>query len=214
MTSSRARALHLVVAAVAWTALVLQFVLVARGASVLDETNPPGFWLRIGRFFSYFTIQSNILVAVAATWLARDPRAEGRLFRAIRVAGLVGITITGVVYFFLLRPLLDLSGWNEVADDLLHVASPVLTVAAWLVLGPRGRIDGRAIRDAFVWPVLWLAWTLAIGAGTGWFPYPFLNWHHTSGIAVALTCVAIFGLAACLFAGARALDRRLPGQSE
>ena len=87
---------------------------------------------RLGRLVSYFTIQSNLLVAVTAVQLARDPLRDGRWWRAVRVAAVVGITVTGLVHFVLLRPLLDLEGASWVADKLLHMVVPVVAVLGWL----------------------------------------------------------------------------------
>ena len=82
MTRERARAVHLVVAAVAWFALVLQLILVLQGGRVLDEVDPPGLVARIYRYFAYFTIQSNILVAGEEGW------------------GAVGIACAGITILF------------------------------------------------------------------------------------------------------------------
>ena len=210
MTWSRARAVHLAVAAVAVAALVLQAALVVSGASVLAETEVPPLLTRLGRLLSYFTIQSNLLVAVTAVQLARDPARDGSLWRVVRVAAVVGITVTGVVHFLLLRPLLDLEGANWVADKLLHMVVPVLAIAAWLLAGPRPRAPWRTAMSALAWPIAWLAWTLAIGAATGWYPYPFLDVGAEGAAAVAVTCAAVTLVFVALASGLSALDRRMP----
>ncbi|QKE84919.1 Pr6Pr family membrane protein [Arthrobacter sp. NEB 688] len=209
MTLARARQLHLVVAVVATTALVLQAVLVVTGASVLAETEVPPLATRLGRLVSYFTIQSNLLVAVTAWQLWRDPLRDGRWWRPVRLAALVGITVTGLVHFVLLRPLLDLEGANWVADKLLHLAVPLLALLAWALAGPRPRATWRAALEALVWPVAWTVWTLVVGALSGWYPYPFLD-HRENGVGpVVVAVVGITVLFLLLFAGAVALDRRL-----
>ena len=96
-----------------------------QGGRVLDEVDPPGLAARIYRYFAYFTIQSNILVAATSTMLARDPARDGPGFRVARLAALVGITVTGLVHFVLLRPLLDLQGADWICDKLLHMVVPV-----------------------------------------------------------------------------------------
>ena len=105
-----ARRWHLLTAVVALVALALQLVLVMSGSAVLAEGEGPGLATRTGRFFCYFTIQANLLVAASTVVLARDPAYDGRGWRVIRSAAIVGIIITGLVHFFLLRPLLDLEG--------------------------------------------------------------------------------------------------------
>ncbi len=209
MTPQRARLLHLVVALVATLALVLQTALVVSGASVLDETEVPGLATRLVRLVSYFTIQSNVLVAVTAWQLARDPGRDGRWWRPVRLAALVGITVTGLVHFVLLRPLLDLEGASRVADTLLHLVVPVLALAAWAVAGPRPRTAWRTAAEAVLWPLAWLAVTVTVGVATGWYPYPFLD-HQESGVGgVVAVSLGILVLFAALFAAVIALDRRL-----
>ncbi len=73
MTRERARAVHLVVAAVAWFALVLQLAPGAPAGGPVDEVILPGLVARTYRYFAYFTIQSNVLVAITSTMLARNP---------------------------------------------------------------------------------------------------------------------------------------------
>ena len=127
----------------------------------------------------------------------------------LRLAGIVGITVTGIVHFLLLRPLLDLHGWDYAADKLLHMAVPVLAVVGWAAFGPRGRVTSRAIGLALLWPLSWLAWTLVVGGLSGWFPYPFLDHREDGWAAVAATSLGILALVLGLMGAARVLDRRL-----
>lgn len=206
---TRARGWHLLTAVVVIAALVLQLVLVLQGGRVLDEQTPPGLGVRLARFVAYFTIQSNVLVALATVVLTRDPDRDGPGFRALRLAGTVGITVTGLVHFFLLRPLLDLDGADWVADKMLHMVVPVLAVIGWFAFGPRPRIDARAIAVAFAWPLAWLAVTLAVAGATRWVPYPFLDFRAEGWGHVAVVCSGITALFAALIAGFRYADRRM-----
>lgn len=209
MSPTRARAAHLVVAVVAWVALGLQLVLVLSGSAVLVEEDPPGLAARTYRFFAYFTIQSNLLVAVVSTVLAREPALDRPAWRVARIAGLVGIAVTGLVHFFLLRPLLDLDGADWVADKLLHMVVPVLAIAAWAWAGPRPRFGVREAAYALCWPIAWLAWTLAVGQVTGWVPYPFLDADTEGWGSVSVVSVGITVLFLLLFAVLGWLDRLL-----
>ncbi len=204
-----ARAWHTLTAVVTGAALVLQLVLVVEGGRVLDEVEPPGLGLRLARFIAYFTIQSNTLVAVATALLARDPFRDGPAFRALRLASTVGITVTGLVHFFLLRPLLDLHGADWLADKMLHMLVPVLAVVGWFAFGPRPRVDGRAVAAAFAWPIAWLAVTLSVAGATRWVPYPFLDFREEGWGSVAVVCLGITALFAGLVAGFGWVDRRL-----
>ncbi|KRB72769.1 hypothetical protein ASE01_22255 [Nocardioides sp. Root190] len=203
------RAWHGLTAAVAIGAIGLQLGLVVDGASVLVEEDPPGLGLRLARFVAYFTIQSNVLVAVAAVLLTRSPDRDGPGFRALRLAGTVGITVTGLVHFFLLRPLLELDGASWAADKLLHMVVPALAVIGWFAFGPHPRVEGRAVAITFAWPILWLAVTLVVAATTRWVPYPFLDFREEGWAHVGVVALAITVLFAGLIPGYRYADRRL-----
>ena len=196
-------------AAVAVSAVVLQLVLVVQGGRVLDETGQPALGVRLARFVAYFTVQSNVLVAVTTLQLARDPGRDGRGWRVARLAAVVGITVTGVVHFLLLRPLLDLDGADYLADKLLHMVVPVLAVVGWAVFGPRPRIDARAVRLALCWPVTWLVATLLVGGLSGWYPYPFLDHREDDGTGgVVVSSIGITAFFLLLFWLAGVWDRR------
>lgn len=209
MTRDRARWLHGITAAVAITALLLQTALVMGGAAVLDATDPPGLATRLGQLVSYFTIQSNLIVAITATTLALDPDRDGTYWRSARLAGIVGITVTGLVHFFLLRPLLHLEGWNWAADKALHMVVPTLAVATWLAAGPRPRVDRRAMAWTLAWPIAWLVWTLVVGQLSGWYPYPFLNVAEQGALSVIVVSLGITVLFLGVIGASYAVDRRL-----
>jgi hypothetical protein len=205
-----ARVWHGATFVVASFALVAQLVLVVQGARVLVDVDPPSLTERLIRLVGYFTIQSNILVAGTAFTLLLRPDRDGPGWRVVRVAAVVGITITGIVHWFFLRPLLDLTGWSYLCDKLLHVVVPLLAVVGWLLFGPRPRVRARDWLLALIWPAVWLAYTLTRGAVTGFYPYPFLD---VGELGAASVVVAALGITAMFVAVASLLwlgDRRLP----
>jgi uncharacterized membrane protein len=207
---SRARAFHALTAVVALVALALQLVQVAKGSVVLVDAHPPGLLDRLLRYVAYFTIQSNVLVLVTAAQLARDPARDGRGWRVVRTAAISGISVTGLVHWFLLRKLLDLHGADYLADRLLHLAVPILAVLGWLVFGPRPRLDWGVCLRAAVWPLAWLVVILVQAAVTGWYPYPFLDHDRHSWGYVLGVCLGILVLFFAVLAVIREYDRRVP----
>jgi Na+-driven multidrug efflux pump len=205
-----ARAWHLLTALVAATALVLQLVLVVRGGRVLEEAHAPSMTLRVLRFVAYFTIQSNVLVLVSTAALARDPGRCRGVLRIVRTAAVTGILVTGLVHWFLLRPLLHLHGADLVADRLLHLVVPLLALAGWLVFGPRPVMSRRSSLWATTWPLGWLMVILVQGAATGWYPYPFLDHREHGWGHVAVVCAGILVLWFALLLGERTYDRQRP----
>ncbi len=202
---------HLVTLAVAVVALVLQLVLIMQGQTVIDTdavlaATPE----RVRRFFSYFTIQSNLLVAVSMALLLTG-RTHTQLFRVLRLASLIGITVTGVVAAVALPPSPSYTPLNLLCDRLLHIVVPVLTFVGWVVFGPRGFVRKGDLLPALIWPILWLVATLGLAPLTHWYPYPFLNVDTLGWPSVILACLVIAVLFLALAGLALWADRRLPG---
>ncbi len=209
MPSGRARAVHALTALVATFAVVLQLVLVAQGHAVLDELDPPDLGTRLVRFASYLTIWSNVLVAVTTALLAVNPERSGRVFRTLRLNGLVIVFGGGVVHFFLLRPLLDLDGADLLADRLLHLVVPLAAAVGWLFAGPRGPIRRADLGPFLVLPLIWIGYTVTRGASVDWYPYPFIDVTEHGYAVVALNCAGIAAFMVGLFGLAAVVERRL-----
>jgi hypothetical protein len=200
---------HLLTFLVAAFAVLLQLVLVVQGHRVLDEHHRPDLDTRLVRFCSYLTIWFNVLVAWSTLTLALARDAGSRVWRTLRLDAVVLATVGGLVHFVLLRPLLDLSGWDLAADRLLHIAVPVLALAGWLAFGPRGRAEPSDLVPFLVVPVGWLVYTLVRGEVVGWYPYPFIDVaEHGYGV-VLLNAVAIAAAMVLAAWGATVVDRRL-----
>ena len=176
-----------VIFVVVLVSMTTQFVLVVRGVDVLveDDGTVASAPVRVIRFFSYFTIQSNLLAMVTAATLVLRPDRDGRWWRIARIAALVGMTVTFFVYYIALRPLLDLHGMGKATDIGFHYVAPLMTAGGWLLFGPRPRIDPGSLVRHLVWPVAYLAYILVFGAITSWYPYPFID-ADDLGYATAL----------------------------
>jgi len=203
------RPAHLLTGIVAASAVVLQFVLVWQGHAVLDAQNPPTLATRVERFFCYFTVLSNILVAAVSIRDATGTSASSRLWRVLRLNAVVGICVTAVVHWFALRPLLDLHGADLLADKLLHVVVPVLAVFTWVVAGPRGQVLSSELVLSSLFPALYMLWTLVHGAWRHWYPYPFADVRLHGYAVVLLNSLAVVALMVVLSFAALLLDRRL-----
>ena len=191
--------------------LALQVVLSARAHGGSFGSGPG----KVFNFFCFFTVQSNIVVAVTTGLLALRLDRTSTAFRVFRLVGIVAIAITGIVFHVALRNLRELTGWDAVADFILHTASPVITVAGFLLFGPRGLLSSRIVRLAVLAPLGWLAFTLVRGPfvqdvhGRDYYPYPFLDaqQHGYASVLLAVLVVAVLFVGVC--AAAVAVDGRL-----
>jgi hypothetical protein len=96
-----------------------------------------------------------VLVAVTRSPGSATRARDGRVWQVIRLAAVVGITVTMIIHWFFLRPLLELTGWSDLCDRLLHVVVPLLPVLGWLNFGPRPRVAIKVVLPGLIWPVGW-----------------------------------------------------------
>ena len=172
-------------AVVAWLGLTVQLVVTALGLypntdgdrHLFGPGNMLGAAGALGRvldFLSYFTIWSNIVVAVTVTMLALQPRRDDQLMRVLRLSALLMITVTGLIYAIVLAPTNNPQGWAFVADRLLHMVTPLLTVIVFVAVGPRRWFSLRIVELSLIVPTIWLSFALARGAVIDAWPYPFM----------------------------------------
>jgi hypothetical protein len=183
-------------AVVAWLTLVLQYWSLMAAASGGGPYDPDPI-ARTINFFSFFSIISTILVGMAMTLPALAPNgAWGRFWActSVRAGIAVYIVIVGTVYVLVLRRTWQPQGLQIYTDAALHYVVPVLYVCDWLVFVPKGALQPK---DAFTWlqfPSGYAIWTLAHGALTGFYPYPFVN-VTSLGYAATLLNIAGFVVA-------------------
>jgi hypothetical protein len=164
---------------------------------------------RLFNSFAFFTIQSNLLVGVAALLLAIRLERSSLWFSVLRLSGLTAITVTGIVFHAVLAQTLDLKNWAAAGNELVHTVVPVMAVVGWLILGPRGLVSKRVAWLSLIFPVCWLAFTLIRGAIAHWYPYPFIDVTQLGYGGAAVNCVWVALLMLGLAAGATMLDGRL-----
>tara|TARA_R110002051_G_scaffold325483_2_gene428147 strand:+ start:5526 stop:6179 length:654 start_codon:yes stop_codon:yes gene_type:complete len=148
---------------------VLATIIEAAGRTTINPFN----------MFGYFTIQSNIILAIVYTVIAvvslRGESASPALNIA-RASVTTYIIIVGVVYATLLAPLGAAGGvpvaW---ANTALHIITPIYALADWILFSDRARIAFTRLWIVLIYPIIWVVVVLVRGATDGWVPYPFLH---------------------------------------
>lgn len=190
-------------AAVAIVGLVIE--------AVVTATVGGGYFASAGsrllNMLFYFTIQSNVIVAVTTLLLAVRLDRSSAVFRYFRLAGVVGITVTGVVYRAVLADNAHFVGLGVVADTLLHAVVPVLAVLGWAVFGPRRQFTWRLAPAVLIHPALWLTLTLVRGSLIDWYPYYFVDASRVGYGRVAVNAATLAGLFLAFAYAATLLDR-------
>jgi len=209
MPASRfARRFAAVIALLAWGALVLQYALLI--GATLDGIGP---LLGTLRYFSFFTILSNLLVALVASAAAAGDAAPRLRFFAradVRGCAALAIAITCAIYYFVLAATWAPQGAQLLADVLLHYAVPLLYVGWWIACAPHGRLGWSDPLRWLLFPLAFFAWTLLRGAWLHEYPYPFVDVDALGFAAVLGNALVIGGLFAVAGVALVAVDRLSP----
>ena len=174
-----------VVALVAWLGLGIQFYVTQTHPNLQNVSGLE----RTVRYFEYFTILTNLLVAVSLTIALLAPGAAvGRFFSrtGVKTAVAVYISLVGIVYNIVLQGLNEFTGAALAADTLTHDVVPVFYAFYWLLLVPKGELSWSSPIAWTIYPLLYLPYVLIRGSSTGRYPYPFLDVN-----ALGLTTVLV-----------------------
>lgn len=197
-----------ILAVIGWLAVLAQlYLILANRVESLPVT--------LLGFISYFTILTNILIALAFTSIALNSHIDGKSFIAAPstlAAITVNITIVAIVYNAVLRPIWNPQGLQRIVDELLHVVIPILTLFYWLKFVPKAGLKWSAAFTWLIYPLTYFVFVLIRGDLTGVYPYPFCNVRVLGYPQVFINCLLIaalfVGISLIFIALGRRVDRR------
>lgn len=182
-------------AAMAWLGVLLQLWLsvqlgLGNGLSIADG---------IVVFLGYFTVLTNIFVALVASAGALGRRPTPRLYRPSVVGcATTAILFVGIAYHLLLREVWSPHGAQLLADNLLHYGVPVGALVHWLLYRHSERLAAWAPLAWCLYPAAYLAYALARGEVLDSYPYPFIDvgalgyprvLFHSLGLMAGFACL-------------------------
>lgn len=208
VSRNRAQLAYGTIALFAWFSLTLNFIITALGVypsmttnpTLLGMGNPEGIAGAIGRlldFFSYFTIWSNITVAVIFTMLFRNPDRRSPVFRTLFLSSMVMITVTGIIYGVVLAGAAKLQGLEYITNAIEHYIVPILVFVVFIVWGPRRLLRFATVFSALILPISWAVLVVLIrGPIIGAYPYGFVDIadHGLGSVLLNIFGVAIVGV--------------------
>lgn len=194
---------------IAWFTLIFQFYLhITSGVASKGEL--------VTRFFSYFTIDSNILVAICSTCVLLFPKTSVGSFVAktsVKTAITIYILVVALIYNTVLRFLWELQGWSILLNELLHVVVPFMFLLYWIYFVPKYELKWNNIWAWLIFPLTYTVFVLVRGSQVDFYPYPFLNITKLGLEKVLINCVAITLLFLLLFAAFIFLGKRFSKKS-
>lgn len=203
-----------IIAILGWFALGIEFYFHIEDALTRNEL----VTTHLIQFFSYFTIETNVLITVVVMIAAAAPQAEQIQTRpSLRSALVVYIVVVGLVYAVLLRNLWHPQGAQLLADIVLHDVIPFLYPIFWLAFLPKGSLRWADPAMWLVYPIIFFLYSMARGLAFGVYPYPFIDADKLGFERVSLNALALlavfFGLGVILTAVDHALSPVARGRS-
>ncbi|MDP4142860.1 MAG: Pr6Pr family membrane protein [Bacillota bacterium] len=162
---------RLLFSVVAWAGIIIMLINNVSGKSGHELT------MAIENYFSYFTTESNIMVALILTLSVLYRNAEKPVFLKPQIKGAVTlyITITGIIYHVLLRNVQPPHGIGVYSNLILHYIMPIAFVVDWIIADVRGIYKWKYAMIWLCYPIIYLIFTLIRGSFTLFYPYPFVN---------------------------------------
>jgi len=172
--SRSATGFMVLIAITAWLALIIQLYLNISNAAANGLTP----WRATWNFFSYFTVLTNLMVAICLSAVLLGPSSSSGIFfskPSTLTAIALYIFIVGLVYNVILRFIWEPQGLQRWVDEALHVAVPVLFVLFWLLFVIKGTLQWLHPFHWLVYPAVYLVYALLRGEYSGFHAYPFIN---------------------------------------
>lgn len=196
-----------IIALMGWFAVLMQLYLILLNRKLSVPAT-------VLQYFSFFTILTNIIVAVCATCIILKPNtATGIFFRrpTVLTAITLYIVVVGLVYNFVLRFLWAPVGLQKLVDELLHTLIPFLFLVYWFIAVPKQSLQWKNVFSWLLYPLFYSFYILIRGYLTGLYPYPFMDVTQLGYPTVFKNCgylVIVFLLGALLFIAAGKLPDR------
>jgi hypothetical protein len=140
------------------------------------------------RYFTFYTILTNLLVAFCFTAQVINKRNSFFTRPATLAATVVYIGVVGLVYNVILRYAWQPAGVQRVVDELLHLIIPLYYMLYWLLFVPKIKIRWINLLSWLIYPLIYLIVIMLRGTYSGYYPYPFVNVTTLGYKQVAINC--------------------------
>lgn len=168
---TRSKGFAIIIAIAAWFALTGQLVLIL-------QHREGSVWATIIRYFSFFTILTNLLVAC---WFSivvlQKPLQWVSFFSSVSVqtACTVYILVVGIVYNLILRFTWQPEGLQKIVDETLHSIVPLLVLIYWVCFVTKSALKWHVALWWLAYPFCYTIYTVLRGIYSNDYPYPFID---------------------------------------
>ena len=151
------------------------FTIIASWYNSSITSGLPFSWLNS---FKYYTIQTNLMVAVwfilAIVWYNK-PEALKKISGSLKGAFTLYITTTFIFFAILLAPLYQPTGFAAFTNIVLHYLIPIAFIIDWVLTETKINYKWKYLPYWTIYPLGYLLFSFIHGTLTGDYIYPFLS---------------------------------------
>lgn len=173
-----------------WLVLIGQFIL-------MMQNRTEGVLETVVRFFSFFTISTNGLVALFFTaTLLKFTKQPFVMFLGNGAITAISsfILVVGLIYQVVLRNTWEPKGLQLVVDESLHTLIPLYFFIYWFLFVKMKDLDFGAVFRWLLYPLFYILFILLRGSYSGFYPYPFVRIPEIGFRQVFINSILIFAM--------------------
>jgi len=163
--------LALIFAIVGWVTLTSRLTL-----SVLNGNETS--LITVIRFFSYFTVLTNMLVAIYFTNIALKNASQKNTVwnKAGTLTALATLmTLVAIVYHIMIAPSRNITGLPLLLSSILHTWLPIAIVVFWYRYENMRNVRPKQLLYWLLYPTFYTFYVLLKGYFSGFYPYFFFD---------------------------------------
>lgn len=154
-----------------WFAVVTQFI-------IIEKTCECTYIEAILRFLGYFTLTTNLIVAIYfSVVLVPNKSILYNFFTRISVTTAIAvyITVVAVLYNILLRFTWHPEGLQKIVDEFLHTVVPIIFLIHWLLSVKNESLEYNKVWSWLIYPAVYLFFISIRAVFWGYYPYYFVD---------------------------------------
>ena len=146
--------------------------------------------------FKYFTLQSNLIVALYFLLYLISNFKENKVFKKMFGGVVIYISVTFIVFLIFLEPIYSPKGFALAGSILNHYVTPIFVLGFLYHFKSDYSFEIKEAKLWVVYPIIYLGFLLTYGLLTNDYLYPFF---HVTEVGVIGVIIALIGITLLFF---------------
>jgi len=179
--------IRLFVGFLAWIGIIIRFIVGV--FDVMGGEDPLSYF---GNSFSYYTFQTNLMVAIWLTIAIIRGEQEKRpliMHPIIHGAICLYITTTFLIFTIFLSASYQPTGLEIISNLLMHYVVPIAFIIEWVISEMQIKYKYQYLFYYAVYPFSYVVYTVIRGFFTGFYPYYFFDLNEISVLSLGINVI-------------------------